>query len=549
LLGNITHFYRTQSEKIAEKKGEILASLASAGEAQFGRGTLSENTLGLAAGTSLRQFDSRYGGFGHAPKFPSSMLMAFLLRWHQRTGNSSALNAVELSLDSMARGGIYDQLGGGFHRYSVDERWLVPHFEKMLYDNALLVRLYLEAYQIHPRESYRQVVEETLGYVRRDLTHPSGGFYSAEDADSEGEEGRFYVWSVEETESVLGKQDARLFNDYYDVTAAGNWEGKNILNQRRDLEGYARELNLAIEELQYRLGSLRETLFEARSRRVRPLLDDKVIASWNGLMLTAFAEAAAVLDSDDFLGIARRNADFILTQMMTNGRLCRTWKEGRSRFRGYLDDYAHVIQGLISLYEVEGEIRWLDEAASLMRTQLELYFDQSSDDFFFTSKEHEQLLVRHKEFFDNATPSGNSVSAQNLLRLAVLTGERDYQSTAERMLDKMSQGMQQYSLAFGNWLQAADFYLGPVQEIVLVGPKEARRKLMAPVRETFLPRKIVVQTDGSATNVGEELPLLANRHTVNDQATAYLCEDMTCQEPTTSVERFREQLQGFSPSP
>jgi len=542
LLENIRHFYQEQRQEIEKKETEILGSLKHETLADFGQDPLSVTVLESAFFNIMRQSDSKYGGFGSAPKFPSTMTLGFLLRWYERTDNPSAVTAVRLSLDSMAKGGIYDHLGGGFHRYSVDDRWLVPHFEKMLYDNSQLARIYLEAFQITGDELYRRVSEETLTYIQRDMTDPSGGFYSAEDADSEGEEGRFYVWSVDETKALLPSEDAELFNDFYGVSAIGNWEGKNILNQRRDLVGFAKELQVTPDSLRDRLDSSRRTLFEAREKRERPLLDDKVLASWNGLMLTAFSFAALVLDRDDFLNTARRNAEFLVREMLADGRLHRTWKNGSAKLLGYLDDYAHVVEGFISLYEIEGESVWLDRAVELTETQVQLFYDSDQGDFFFTSTEHQFLPVRNKEFFDNATPSGNSVSSMNLIRLAGLTGDERYRSMADRILQKLAGAMGQHPLAFGNWLQAADGHLGALKEIVLIGPSDGRDLLLGPVRGTFLPRRVLVQADEVSPQLAEKIPLLAHRTALEGKATAYVCENYTCKEPTTDVDLFGRLL-------
>jgi uncharacterized protein YyaL (SSP411 family) len=442
----------------------------------------------------------------------------------------------------MARGGLYDQLGGGFHRYCVDERWRVPHFEKMLYDNALLARLYLEAHQATGSEFYQKVVKETLTYVRRDMTHPNGGFFSSEDADSEGEEGRFYVWSHEETDRILGKENAAVFNDFFAVTEAGNWEGKNILYQRRDIAGLSRERHKSPEEIQEQLDACRVQLYEARQARERPFRDEKVIASWNGLMLTAFAEAAFVFEDETFRESAQENADFLLSSMVSDGRICRCWKDGKATLKGYLDDYAHVVEGLVSLYELDGDIRWLDSAIDLMSAQLELYFDSQDNHFYFTSSEHETLLVRHKEFFDNAIPCGNSTTARNLLKLAVLTGETKYQRIAEDMLSGLTSAMTRFPQAFGGWLQAADFYLGPVKEMALIGPREGREKFLQVIRSRFLPNKVIVQGEGDDGELSERLPLLSHRTALEGKATAYLCQDYVCREPVTEVEKLKELL-------
>ena len=343
VLNRVTDFYRDKKNEIVKNRDKIVAGLQSMASRNSEARRPDDKVLREAAKQLLRSSDLKHGGFGNAPKFPSSMALSFLLRHFRRTGSSSCLEVVIKSLDHMANGGIYDHLGGGFHRYSTDESWLVPHFEKMLYDNALLVRTYLEAYQVTGNPHYREVVEETLRYVQRDLSDPEGGFYSAEDADSEGTEGKFYVWDQPELQELLGKESARIFSDHYDVSQSGNWEGHNILHRRRDLTTHASELGWKESRLKRVLDSARSVLFKRRTFRVRPGMDDKVLAAWNGLMLTAFVEAAFVLDNDSFLESALKNAEFIASRLIDHGRIWRNWKNGKAKIPGFLDDYTFIV--------------------------------------------------------------------------------------------------------------------------------------------------------------------------------------------------------------
>ncbi len=544
VLRSVSTFYDQRKQEIDSDRAKITGALSQAGQLELDVAEPSREVMGQAADALLRQLDPRYGGFGGAPKFPSSMALSFLMRWHKRSSNKAALDAVKLSLDKMAKGGIYDHLGGGFHRYAVDERWFAPHFEKMLYDNALLASTYLEAYQLTGDENYRQVVEETLEYVERDMRHPSGGFYSAEDADSEGQEGLFYVWHHNEIRELLPSESCDVFCDFYGISTVGNWEGQNILHQRRGLSSLADDHGKSEEELRSLLRSARELLLEKREQRVRPGLDDKILASWNGLMLTAFSKAAFVLGDKHALDIATRNATFLAEEMISDSRLLRAWKDGVPKLNGYLEDYAQTIEGFLTLFQVGGDLRWLDLARELTETQIRLFWDPQSADFFFTSTDHEQLLIRPKEHFDNATPSGNSTSVLNLLTLAHITGESTYRTKAEQMLDRMGSALGRFPSALGNWLAAADFNLGPVVEVAVLGDEPGRRRLLQPLREAYLPNKVIV---ASADQGGEEnrLPILEGRQAIEGEATAYVCEAYSCREPTTDPERLRVMLREF----
>ena len=418
ILTSLSEAYKNRRDEVLKSAEGVREYLQAATSASIPRTGLSEGLLNDAANALVGQLDNRFGGFGGAPKFPQAMNLEVLLRHHARTGDRSALSGAELTLRSMASGGIYDHLGGGFARYAVDEYWLVPHFEKMLYDNALLARLYLEAYEATGDEFYRRIATETLDYLLRDMTSPEGGFYSAEDADSEGEEGKFYVWTPAEIEAALEPEEAKLALRYWDVTEDGNFEGKNILNVPRPTEAVAREFGLSAEELADRIGGIRAKLYEVREDRVRPGRDDKVLAAWNGLALRAFALAARVLpEREDYLEAARRNAGFLLGEMKEGGRLRRSYKDGRARFNGYLEDYACVADGLISLYQATFETRWIEEARDLADATLELFWDGERGAFYDTPSDHEELVTRPRDVYDSAAPSGNSVAVDVLLKL------------------------------------------------------------------------------------------------------------------------------------
>jgi uncharacterized protein len=547
LLLTLADAYENRREEVLQSAESVRDYLQATTAAAMPKAeTAGESLLDGAAAALLSQHDARFGGFGGAPKFPQPMNLEVLLRHHRRTGDRGALAAVETTLRRMADGGIYDHLGGGFARYSVDAYWLVPHFEKMLYDNALLARIYLEAHQATGDPFYRRVAEETLDYVLRDMTSPDGGFYSAEDADSEGEEGKFYVWTPKEIEGVLDPDDARLALRYWDVTEGGNFEGKNILNVPRPLEVVADEFGLAPEELWDRIVDIREKLLAFRAERVRPGRDEKVLAAWNGLMLRAFALAARVTGRDDYREAARRNATFLLENMKADGRLHRSHKDGRARFNGYLEDYAMVADGLVGLYEATFETRWLAEADNLCDAMNELFWDEERRAFYDTPADHEELVTRPRDVYDNATPSGNSVAVEVMLRLALLLDRNDYRERAGEVLEEMGGGMEKIPSAFGRLLAALDFATSGTREIALIGDPEApgTKALLDTIYTRYLPNKVVAgRAEDDAESAGL-IPLLAQRPARDDKATAYVCEGYACQAPTTDPEELARQLDG-----
>jgi len=520
ILTSIAEAFRLRRDELETSANEIIGELRRLSIVEASAGGLSTDLLDAAFGSYIRTFDTVNGGFGGALKFPAAMSLEFLLRYHKRTGEDRALAVVTHTLNKMANGGIYDQLGGGFHRYAVDAIWLVPHFEKMLYDNAQLIRVYLHAYQVTGNEFYKRIAIETLEYIRGEMLDASGGFYSTQDADSEGEEGKFFVWTVEEIQEILGGSEAAEFCAFYDVTASGNFEGSNILNVKNPV---------AIAP-----GSdLRARLFAAREKRIKPGRDEKVLTAWNGLMLAAFADAAAVLGNEEYLDVARRNAEFIRTELQKDGRLLRTWKEGTAKLNGYVEDYANVADGLIVLYQVSGDVSYLIEARRLADLMIIEFWDEEDGGFFFTSNDHEELIVRNKDFYDNATPSGNSVAADVMLRLAKLTGEDKYERFAVTTLRLAATQLRRHPQGFGRTLSALEFHLGETKEIAIVGPRggELERKVLA----KYLPDAVVVISGDPAADVSV-IPLLQDRVVIDGGPTAYICKDFVCERPVTSVD-------------
>jgi len=546
VLMSIADSYQTKREEILSSADAITAELKKSDRFVASNEMLTTEVLNAAFAALSSNFDKANGGFGGAPKFPPSMTLMFLLRHYKRTRSDEALKMVETTLQKMAGGGMYDHLGGAFARYSVDAVWLVPHFEKMLYDNALLTRIYLYAYQQTKNPMYRRIAEETLEYVIRDMTDRTGGFYSSEDADSEGEEGKFYVWTKAEVMGLLGEEDGQIFCEFFDVTEQGNFEhGNSILNTPRSIEEFAAAKTLDVGSLRKLIHTGKRKLFNAREKRVRPGRDDKSLAAWNGLMLTAFAEAANILVRDDYREVAIRNAAFITTQLMKDGRLLRTYKSGQAKLNGYLEDYAYVIEGLLAAYEATFELKFFTQARELADTMITQFWDEQEGGFYFTSSDHEELITRTKDYFDSATPSGNSVAAVVLLKLGVLTSNRDYTNRAVTVLRAMRPAMSRYPSAFGYTLSALDFYLSEPKEIAMVGKLDSHevRAFVEEVYSRYIPNKVVAAAEPNDERAASEIALLADRRAINGQATVYVCRNYTCLEPATTVEQFAARLE------
>jgi uncharacterized protein YyaL (SSP411 family) len=534
ILISIAEAYKNKRDELEHSANEIVGELRRLSIVDAASGGLSADLLDQAFSSFSRTFDTVNGGFGGAPKFPPSMSLEFLLRYHHATGDEKALSMVTHTLDKMACGGIYDQLGGGFHRYAVDSIWLVPHFEKMLYDNAQLIRIYLHAYQVTGEDFYKRIAIETLEYARREMLDGSGGFYSSQDADSEGEEGKFFVWTRDEIVAILGEDEAAEFCAYYEVTSEGNFEGKNILNVKNAV--------VASEDaaIAHRFSDARAKLFDERENRIKPHRDEKVLTAWNGLMLSAFADAAAVLGSNDYLEVAKRNAEFILTELQKDGRLLRTWKDGAAKLNAYIEDYANVADGLMILYQTTGEISYLAEAKRLAELMITEFWDADSGGFFFTSGDHEKLIVRNKDFYDNATPSGNSVAADVLLRLARLTGDEKYERFAITVLRLVGSQLRRYPQGFGRALSALEFHLSPKKEIAVLGEKG--NELQRAILKKYLPDTVVVFSSGEESDAKTQVPLLKDRKMIDGKPTAYICENYVCKRPLTDVDAIVDAL-------
>ncbi|HXD99283.1 MAG TPA: thioredoxin domain-containing protein [Candidatus Acidoferrum sp.] len=531
LLAALADAWRSRRAELVQSGREITESLNQTDRLRRSTTLLGEEVLFSAFQGISSQFDEEWGGLGGAPKFPQPMIWEFVLRFFKRSGNPYAQRMVHTTLIRMARGGMYDQLGGGFARYSVDAHWMIPHFEKMLYDNAQLASLYLHAWLAFGDPECRRVCEETLDYVLRDMTDPSGGFYSAEDADSEGHEGKFYVWTAEEIRAVLGA-DADRALAYWGVDRGTNFEGKN-------------NLFLAGEADPESIAQLRKRLLEARGKRVRPGRDDKVLAAWNGLACRALAEAGRALGRADYVAAAVRNAEFLLGSMRRDGRLLRTWKDGQARLKGYLEDYAMVSAALIDVYEATFERRWLDEARSLVDDMLRLFWDDQLEGFYDTGHDHERLIVRPRNLYDNAVPCGTSVAVETLLRLAVLTGEATYESRALTALRPLADLLGRHPTAFGRFLCALDFHLGPKIEVALVTSGGAGEPLAQEVFGRFLPNRVVAGMVAGDARAAAGLPLLEGRGMIDGKTTAYVCRNYACELPVTDRTALARQLEAL----
>ena len=536
VLRTVIDVYQNRRSEIETAVQQILTSLTSKTESNTAREPLVIDILEQAYQVLRQDFDKENGGFGTAPKFPQPLVLEFLLRYYHRTQDTTALEMVDLTLEKMAKGGIHDQIGGGFHRYATDKYWLVPHFEKMLYDNALLSRIYLHAYLITGKQLFRFVAEDTLDYVLREMTGPDGAFYSTQDADSEGIEGKYYLWTPQEIIEVVGKENGQIVTDYFGVTADGNFEGQNILHFVREPEP---ETSSIIDQAKM-------SLLKRREQRVRPGRDEKTIASWNGLMLASLAEAACVLDRRDYLTAAIANGSLLLNSMLANGFLQHTCKDGKAKLDGYLDDYAMVIDGLLTLHQATFRGEWLREAIRLAKVMTEQFWDETTGVFYDTSKRHENLFVRPQSTFDSAVPSGASMATLVLLKLGRLTDNHEFEQIAARAFRSVQEFVSQHPLGFSNWLCALDFYLSQTKQIAIIGDIDnpAALDLLRTLCTTWLPNKVIAAYDPSDRTSVPELKLFENRGMINNQPTVYLCEHYTCQAPVTDPASLRAQLQG-----
>ncbi|MET0515600.1 MAG: aldo/keto reductase, partial [Nitrospiraceae bacterium] len=534
LLKKIADFWDKDREGVARQATHLTGRLREAVRVPSPT-SVGEEELRMAVTQYAEDFDERYGGFGGAPKFPPATGLSLLLRCYDRTNDAHTLAMVTKTLDAMAAGGMYDHVGGGFARYSTDARWLVPHFEKMLYDNALLARTYVEAHQVTRDPNYRRVASETLDYILREMTSPEGGFYSATDADSEGVEGKFFVWTPEQIRAVLpAEEDVRRVCAYYDITPAGNWEHTNVLNTPRSYSAVAQELGTTENELRETIARLRPVIYAARSQRVPPGLDDKIITAWNGMMIGAMAEAGRVLGEERYTEAARKAADFILTRLSrSDGGLLRTYRAGKAHLDAYLEDYAYLAEGLIDLYEAGANVRYLKDAVRLAERMVTDFRDDATDGFFTTARTHEPLLIRSREGPDGATPSGNAVAASVLARLASHMDRREWLDRSAASIRAYGRQIARHPRAFAKSLAVVDFLINGPVELALVGRAGDPRLdgLRAEVRRHYLPNRICAWRD--PTDAETDHPLLKGKNLVNGKAALYVCRNFACLRPVT----------------
>jgi len=554
LIKRIKDLWINQKAELLDSAEKLTLSLQSLDQESPGL-SFDENLLKKTYNQLNMQFDAKNGGFRERPKFPTPHNLLFLLRFWKRTGLKEALEMVEKTLLSMRKGGIYDHIGFGIHRYSTDSIWLVPHFEKMLYDQALVSLAYLEAYQATKNTLYSKTAQEIFTYVLRDMTSENGGFYSAEDADSEGEEGKFYVWSKKEIEDILNKEDSELVVKIFNIQESGNFleestqkmTGKNILHFQKSISELSKDLGIAEQELRIKIEEIREKLFSVREKRVHPHKDDKILTDWNGLMIASLAKSAKVLCESLYLEAAKKATNFILKEMRkSDGRLLHRYREGEAEIDGYLTDYAFLIWGLIELYEATFEIKYLRTAIELNKLQIELFWDKNVGGFYFTPYDGEELLTRQKEIYDGAIPSGNSVAMLNLLRLSYFTGDSELEEKADILSRVFTEKLKSTPIAYTQFMVAADFVVGPSYSLVVAGNSLSQdtNEMIQAINSKYIPNKVFIHR-----RVEQDPPCIDDLSNfvqffddLDGKATAYVCINKTCKPPTHDIDKMLEYL-------
>jgi len=552
LLEQIIEFWKKEKEKIlqtAERIAEGLLDNSHHSPSSYD----AEELIFLAFNQLYNQFDNKYGGFGSAPKFPTTHRLLFLLRYWKRTGDKHALKLVEQTLSKMSKGGIWDHIGFGFHRYSTDREWLVPHFEKMLYDQAMLTLAYTEAYQATKKEEYKKIVDKIIAYVLRDMTSLEGGFYSAEDADSEGEEGKFYVWSMKELEEILDEEEEEIAIRYFNIKEEGNYldeatkthTGMNIPHTNITLEELMKEFP-EVDNIVEKIEEIRIKLFDVRKKRIHPLKDDKILTDWNGLMIAALAKAARIFKKSEYEQVAKKAVDFVFKHLRDEeGRLYHRFRDGEVLGKGYIDDYSFMIWGLLELYETSFNLTYLEQALKLNEISIENFWDAKNGGFFFTTENGKELLIREKQIYDGAIPSGNSIAMLNLLKIGRITSSQEYEEKAEAIMKVFAKQVQRNPDAYTFLLSALDFALGPSFEVVIVDGKENEKskEILDSLREEYIPNKIVIfKSKENEEKIVELLAFLKEYKTVNNKTTVYVCEQMLCKKPTTDEKEMLELL-------
>ena len=544
ILMGVAQAYREKAQDVEKSVKQTLAALQRMSESQETERVFSSDAIGKCAEQISRAYDSDHGGLGQAPKFPNAGVYELFLRHYYHSKSQRYLEMVLHTLTKMGQGGIYDHLGGGFHRYSVDAKWLVPHFEKMLYDNAQLVRTYSHAYCITKEPFHKQIVDETVTYLLREMLHAEGGFYSTQDADSEGEEGKFFVWTPREVNEVLGEEEGEIFCRIYDVSEQGNFEEKNILHPILTVEQASKFFRQDQGEIEALIADGKRQLFLEREKRVKPFRDEKIITSWNGLMLSGLAEAIKISPQPPYVEAANRTIDFIFTRLYRAGRLFHTYKDGKAKQHGYLDDYSFLALGLCDFYEATFDRAALARAEELTEIMLREFWDDAGGAFFYTGKSHELLISRTKPVFDGSIPSGNAAASQLLLRFYHLTGKEDYLKRAEKVLRSYYDVMESQPFGFTHMLCALDLYLIKPKEIVVVGKREdaTTAELLSEIQSHYLPNN-TLQLVAPDTSLEPVSPLLVGKRQIDGKPTVYICENFTCSAPITTVGELHTALQ------
>jgi len=552
LIPRIKELWSTRQTEVLDSASQITGALRQA-SSDLSNEELSESMLHLTYEQLANRYDQENGGFSIAPKFATPHNLLFLLRYWARTGNEQSLHMVEKTLQAMRSGGIYDHIGFGFHRYSTDTQWLVPHFEKMLYDQAMLAMAYTETYQVTGKEEYAQTAREIFDYILRDMTAPDGGFYSAEDADTDGEEGKFYLWTHQEIAQVLSVEEANLATIAFSIKKDGNFsetDGRenisNILHLTETLEELATNLNISVHELKKNLEKIRKKLFTYREKRVHPHKDDKVLTDWNGLMVAALSKGAQVLNEPQYASAAKRAIEFALNNMLTSdGRLLHRFRDGQAALPAYIDDYAFLIYGMLELYEASFDSRYLEGALALNGDLIDHFWDDEGG-FYFTADDSESLLIRQKEIYDGAIPSGNSVAMLNLLRLARITGNHDFEEKAATIGRAFAANVRQSPFAYTQLMVALDFAIGPCYEVIIVGDPQSddTREMLDAIRRRFIPNKVVMlrQIEQESPEIEHIAPFTKNLTSIDGKATAYVCLNYECKRPTTDTRAMLELL-------
>ncbi len=550
LIPRIKEIWKLKRPEIIQSSNEIIDAVKNT-SIERPSGELTDDILSLAFKEFQTRFDQQYGGFGTAPKFPTPHNLIFLLRYWKKTGSYKALNMATKTLEQMRLGGIYDQVGFGFHRYSTDAQWLVPHFEKMLYDQAMLSLAYLEAYHASGKKLFRNTVEEILQYVSRDMTSEQGAFYSAEDADSEGEEGKFYLWTEDEIDSIFEKEDANLLKEIFNTKPEGNWfdpvkgrvDGTNILHLKNSFSNLSSKLMIGESELVNKINDLRKRLFDIRKDRIHPLKDDKILTDWNALMISAFARASSVFDNPAYLNSAEKAISFIFDRMITpTGELLHRFRDDEAAITGFLDDYAFIVQALIDLFEASGKTEYLQHALKLNSIMIDKFYDDQNGGFYFSLDDSEELIARQKEIYDGAIPSGNSIAVMNLIRLSKLTGDNKFERFAELTIKAFAFHISKAPIYFSQFLSAFSFALGPSFEIVVAGEKHENmvKKMIQYLNEMYLPQKVLIVKEQNDNLLNQLAPYTINMNEINNKPAVYICRNYSCDLPITEISELKK---------